>query len=103
FKKKTAYEINAAGLAQSHAGAIETIAGQLVDEYFDKIWKDASDPDVENPKLRYPGKDEADQATFELVGTFPSPIVMSRWTKNPWLPLFLQWEVGWEPAYADTL
>ena len=27
---------------------------------------------------------------------------MKRWEKNPWLPLFLQWQVSWTPTYSAT-
>ena len=97
-----AYEKNESGLAKEHTADIETYSGQLLDVYLKKVWQDARDPDVETPKLRYPETDKVDQASFELIGTFPSPIVMNRWEENPWLPLFLQWQVSWEPAYVDT-
>jgi hypothetical protein len=38
----------------------------------------------------------------ELTGAIPSPIMLNRWTQNPWLPLFLQWQVTWLPAYSDS-
>ena len=82
-----------------------TLSGQLLDVYLKKVWEDAQKlgkPDSETLKLRYPETDKVDQATFELIGTFPSPIVLNRWEKNPWLPLFLQWQVSWVPSYSDV-
>ncbi|MGE0680280.1 MAG: hypothetical protein AB7P69_05145 [Candidatus Binatia bacterium] len=108
-----AYEKNEPGSSTGRAGEIENQSRELIDLYLKKVWQDACDPDVENFKLRYPETDKVEHTTWELIGTFPSPIspspifpspiVMNGWKKNPWLPLFLQWQVSWEPAYPDTL
>ena len=110
-----AYERNEPGSSTARAGEIENQARDLLDTYLKKVWQDARDPDVENPNLRYTGPDKTGQpsevrerenkslTTWELVGTFPSPIVMNEWKQNPWLPLFLQWQVDWEPAYPNTV
>jgi uncharacterized small protein (DUF1192 family) len=109
-----AYEKNQPGLAAKHGAETKTGADWLLDTYCKKVWEAAEDPDVEHPRLRYPETDKVDQWNFELIGTFPSPVAMSRWghrdpddpnkwiEKNPWLPLFLQWEVSWQPAYDNT-
>lgn len=98
-----AYEKNEPGSSTGRAGEIENQSRELIDTYLKKVWQDARNPDIENPQLRYPETDKVEQTTWELVGAFPSPIVMSDWKKNPWLPLFLQWQVRWAPAYPDTL
>ncbi len=109
-----AHEKNEPGSSTSRAGEIGNQSRELLDTYLKKVWHDASNPDVENPKLRYPEPDRVGQTTWELEHTredqcdqrlaavFPSPIVMNDWKKNPWLPLFLQWQVDWEPAYKET-
>ena len=97
-----AYEKNQPGLAKEHTADIQAGASWLLKTYYKKVWEEAEDPKVDQPRLRYPETDTADQMTCELGGTFPSSVVMSQWEKNPWLPLFLQWEVGWEPTSGDV-
>jgi hypothetical protein len=97
-----AYEKNETGSAQNHDADIEILSGQLLDLYLKKVWQDARDPRVENPKLRYPDTEIDGQPSWELIGEFPSPVVINQWERNPWLPLFLQWQVGWVPFYSDT-
>jgi len=97
-----AYEKNEKGLAGEHAEEIKTLAGELLNTYLKNVWEAANDPDLEKPQLRYPETDEAGKTSWELMGTFPSPIIMNRWEKNPWQPLFLQWQVSWTPTYAET-
>ena len=91
-----AYEKNEADLAKNHPQQVEAFARDLLDEYVKKVWRDARNPDIDSPDLRY--KDG--QTAFEFAGKFPSPVVKNSWRKNPWLPLFLQWQVSWIPAYA---
>lgn len=96
----TAYERNEKGLAKDHAKEIEKLSEDLLDKYLKSVWEDARNPDIENPDLRR--EDQEAQTVWEFVGRFPSPVVMNRWEKNPWLPLFLQWQVHWEPSYSDA-
>lgn len=98
-----AYEKNEPGLSTGHVKEIKNESGELLDTYLKNVWDGARDPNVENPKLRQPATSKDEQTTWELVGIFPSPIVMNRWEKNPWLPVFLMWQVSWAPTYTDTL
>jgi hypothetical protein len=76
---------------------------QLLEGYFAGIWYDASRLEQEaEPVLRRTVQNASAPSTWELVGTLPSPIANYRWRKNPWQPLFLQWQVLWTPTYADT-
>jgi hypothetical protein len=34
-------------------------------------------------------------------GTFPSPIALRDWERNPWLPLFVEWQIAWYPSYTS--
>jgi hypothetical protein len=97
----SAYEKNEPGLAASHAQDIQQISRQLIDTYLKKVWETARDPKNESPALRFPEPEVAGQTIWELIGRLPSPVVLSPWEKNPWLPLFLQWQVRWVPAYSD--
>ena len=93
------YERNSLELDDANQKEIEQLSSDLINKYFKKIWKDAENPDIENPELRR--TDEEEQTTWELVGSFPSPIVRHEWKKNPWLPLFLQWQVSWVPYNSN--
>jgi hypothetical protein len=93
-------EKNQLGLSVSRAQDIDPFARQLCEGYFTKIWNDARNPDLDSPSLRYPADTSAGQPVWELIGTLPSPVTLGRWEKNPWLPLFLQWQVRWVPAYS---
>jgi len=104
-----AYEKNEPGLAKNHSTDIQALARELLDVYLTQLWQEARNS-VDNPKLRKPETDKDDLTTWELVGTFPSPIVMNCWgnttstqrsKRNPWLPLFLQWQVSWTPTYSE--
>lgn len=97
-----AYEKNEAGLAASHAADIEENSKRLIDSYFKKIWDDAGDPEIDNPNLRYPESAGVGQTVWELIGRLPSPVTINHWDKNPWLPLFLQWQARWTPSYSDS-
>ena len=94
-----AYEKNEPGLAQDHPDEVDTFARGLLDKYMKKVWEDAANPDLVDPDLRY----EEGGSVWEFVGRFPSPIVLNQWNKNPWIPLFLQWQGTWSPAYADAV
>ena len=66
-----------------------------------------------NAKLHIrPGKDSligqikqlqrtAPSATRNVKGFFPAPFALCDWDGNPWLPLFLEWEVSWQSSYAS--
>jgi len=72
--------------------------------YVQELWRDAGNPEIAKLTLRRELKDSSGQtATFEFTGKFPSPIMMKGWEQNPWLPLFLQWRVTWEPTYTEPL
>ena len=45
---------------------------------------------------------EASDASTPAVKRFPpAPIALRDWDGNPWLPLFLEWEVSWQSSYAS--
>jgi len=35
-------------------------------------------------------------------GTYPSPIALREWERNPWLPLFVEWRIAWYPSYTSA-
>lgn len=41
------------------------------------------------------------ESSARYGGTFPSPIVLRDWERNPWLPLFLEWRIAWYPSYTN--
>jgi hypothetical protein len=51
--------------------------------------------------LQRPGEPAPDKAPGRVDGCLPSPVTICDWTKNPWLPLFLQWCLAWQPSYTD--
>jgi len=92
-----AFEKKQPGLSGRYPGAVDELAHGLLDIYLKKLWEDAGKPDARLANLR-----RMDGSTaWEFVGTFPSPIVINTWRKNPWLPLFLQWQVSWLPACPE--
>jgi hypothetical protein len=91
------YEKNEAGLAKDHPQEVKEFAHDLLDKYLKQVWQAACKPDSNSPDLRY----QDGPSAYELVGTFPSPVVKTTWRQNPWLPLFLQWQLNWIPAYSD--
>lgn len=94
----TIYEKNEPGLAAKSTAEIDRLAHDLLGWLINRVWKDASNPDIKQLDLRY-----ADgQITAELMRSFPSPVMLNRWTNNPWLPLYLQWQVNWTPGYSAT-
>lgn len=80
-----AYEKNEAGLSRDHPAEVSQLARDLL-QYVQQGW------DEDAPRV---------SMVFTCDGVFPSPIVMNRWLNNPWLPLFLQWQVSWSATYAD--
>jgi len=91
-----AYEKNEAGLAEKSPGDVRSFTGGI-ERYLEKLRRDAENPDLEIPTLRYGENDGA----WEINGKYPSPVAVTRWRKNPWLPLFLSWQVMWMPC-RDT-
>lgn len=87
------YEKNESGVAGKSAAEVARLKQDLAD-WFLKLWKDAADPEIGQLDLRH----EAGQTLLELTGAFPSPVMRHVWEKNPWLPLFLQWQVDWRPG-----
>ncbi len=94
-----AYEKNEPGSAKDRPQDVKELAGDLIEKYLKKVWEDARNPDLDAPDLRR----QDGPTVWEFVGSFPSPVVINRWEKNPWLPLFLQWQVSWIPAYEDAV
>jgi hypothetical protein len=92
----TVYEQNDPG--RDHTRESASLAHLLIDFYLEQVWSEARNPEIETPRLRW----EREQTAWELVGRFPSPVMVNTWKGNPWLPLFLQWQVGWAPDSADT-
>ncbi|MEN6374657.1 MAG: hypothetical protein ABFD75_07750 [Smithella sp.] len=78
-------------------------AGYLLNDYLKRLWENASNPESE---IHLAGtctdEDTKEVLKLELVGQFPSPVTKNTWAGNPWLPLFLQWQVGWVPDSTDT-
>jgi hypothetical protein len=94
-----AYEKNEPVLAKDRPQDVKQLAADLIGKYLKKVWQDARDPDHDDASgLKY----QDGQTVWEFDGKFPSPVVISKWEKNPWLPLFLQWQVSWIPAYDDA-
>ena len=59
------------------------------------IWRAAHESDIEAPDMGY----SDGQTAWEFLGRFPSAVVLNEWgKKNPWLPLYLQWQVKWVPS-----
>ena len=93
-----AFEKKQPGLSGQYPQAVAALADGLLDIYLKKLWEDACKPDIHPPDLRHMDG----RTAWEFVGTFPSPIVKNNWRKNPWLPLFLQWQINWLPTYQAT-
>jgi hypothetical protein len=51
--------------------------------------------------LQRPHASAPDKVPGRVDGRLPSPVTICDWTKNPWLPLFLQWRLAWQPSYTD--
>ncbi|OQW75607.1 MAG: hypothetical protein BVN35_08125 [Proteobacteria bacterium ST_bin11] len=99
---ETAYEKNEPGLAVKHSGQINSLTNEFLTGYLKIIWDMAENPATDHQQLRYPITDQVATASWELLGTFPSPLFITRWKKNPWIPLFLRWQVSWKSSAQDT-
>lgn len=98
-----AYEKNADGLSEEYRDEVNVFR-DLLQEYLKQVRKDARESRAVRPDLKLVLKDRQSgiEGVFEFVGEFPSPVVENRWQKNPWLPLFLQWQVSWSPGHVDV-
>ena len=86
-----------------HGSEAEKWSACLLDVYLEQLWKSASDPESKiNLAGKFPGRDTDEVLELELTGQFPSPVMINSWTGNPWLPLFLQWQVCWIPDSTDA-
>jgi archaellum component FlaC len=96
-----AYEKNEPGLARDHPTGVSRLSKNLL-QFLKTVLNDAENPDLAAPKVKYEKKDENGEIeALELAGIFPSPLFLTRWRQNPWLPLFLHWQASWMPAYFD--
>lgn len=78
---------------------VKVLGGVLVKWAANLFRDDSFLPDLKNPSP------PEDSATFALAGkqpVLPSPVGKKQWAKNPWLPLFLQWQVTWTPTYTSV-
>lgn len=89
-----AYEKIQPGLADNRKEEVSPLSADLLAWALQNFRDDSSPPGFV-PK---PGNVFAVSDQF----TIPSPVCNDRWQKNPWLPLFLQWQVTWAPAYSKT-
>ncbi|HKB38843.1 MAG TPA: hypothetical protein VKD72_20535, partial [Gemmataceae bacterium] len=97
-----AYEKNEAGLAKAHQADISQLGTGLL-RYLQQTMDDArSGAAGAQGQGADSGAQPAASGTFSFDGAWPSPIAMNAWQKNPWLPLFLQWQVTWRPSYSET-
>ena len=98
-----AFEKNELGLANKYPDAVTHYAKRLFDHVLETIWPDAENSDPDDSPLRFEVKDsDGTVSAFEFDGKSPSPLVLAKWDKNPWVPLFLYWDVNWQPAYSAT-
>jgi hypothetical protein len=55
--------------------------------------------------LQRPEKSDRDKASAasspRCEGMHPSPVALSEWNGNPWLPLFLEWQISWHSSYSN--
>ena len=95
---RAAYEKNQAGLADAYKDKVDTLSQDLLRWWTTNLRDASSEPDVD-------GSAAPETSTnFALAGdhpSLPSPVGIKRWQKNPWLPIFLQWQASWVPTYAD--
>ncbi len=78
---------------------VRALAGALLKWAANQFRDDSFVPDLKNPPPT------EDSATFVFAGdqpVIPSPVGKKQWAKNPWLPLFLQWQVAWTPTYTSV-
>jgi hypothetical protein len=88
------FEKNGQGFSKKNQGQVKSVVGQLL-AYLEDLWRKGGG-DNESARQSY------DQTDFDLVGTFPSPVIINQWQGNPWLPLFLQWQATWSSTYTDA-
>lgn len=89
-----AYEKIQPGLADKRKEEVSGLSAALLAWGLQNFRDDSSPSDfVAKPSDVFAVSDQS---------TIPSPVCNKRWQKNPWLPLFLQWQVTWAPAYSKT-
>jgi len=76
-------------LDTQNASAIATMASARHGEELTKIVLALQDLE----RTKAPGP------PHRLNGRLPDPIAVFDWKRNPWIPLFLMWEVAWQSAY----
>jgi hypothetical protein len=96
------YEKNEQGLAKDHPEPVSRLSADLL-EFLAKALKETENPDLDTPVLKFEKKDKNGATeSVEFTEALPSAVSLKRWKHNPWLPLFLYWQVSWEPAYSNT-
>jgi hypothetical protein len=91
-----AYDRNEPGLAAAHPQEVDRLALDLL-QWLRECLDEASGP-VRAPE----DAEHGTSAPFRLGGVCPSPLAIHIWQKNPWLPLFMQWQVSWRASYPET-
>jgi hypothetical protein len=81
------------------AAAIRTQLPAHLERFWPKDRRFAQD----EPDMRCLPEHRAQDGDWRLTGRFPSLVACTRWSGNPWLPLFLQWQVEWTPQAAAGL
>ena len=95
------------GAAGPAATPLQTSVCSRLKPHLDGLWAAAAAGQVPDLRCVTPDADAAADAaaagapSWTLVGVFPSAILAPQWRGNPWLPLFLHWEVTWAPAAVD--
>ena len=85
-----------------HAKEIDKLSDSLCRQYLERLWDDARNPKINDFQLRRQYKYGQDDWEAEFIGQFPSPVTKNSWAGNPWLPLFLQWQVCWVTDASGT-
>lgn len=90
------------GLSTKRPQDTQAFIRQLLDQYLQRVWSDARNGTRDDPSLRIAVGSSPGETVWELFGRMPSPIAVVAWERNPWLPLFMQWEVQWRPTHDDA-
>jgi hypothetical protein len=80
---------------ENNAGAIARLASELNEKELSAIVTA-----LQNPKSREAQQNLA-KPPNALVGRLPDQSLPIRWQSNPWIPLFMVWEVLWQSEYAS--
>jgi hypothetical protein len=89
-----AYEKNEHGLAAAHPQEVDRLAADFV------RWLQQLD-DAARSDAGQTGTAAAPDDVFRLGGVYPSPVSIHAWRGNPWLPLFMQWQVRWRASWEE--